>query len=177
MLNAVNIPAGNCKDADGTTTVPAIEISQSTVSPYSASDVTIELQDANTLNSPDGHAGIQVTSGNTLKIIGDGTLNVTGGKGGAGIGNAGENDASGEIIIETDPKGKITAQGGLAAAGIGGGQGGGCGKITINSGKVNATGGDGYEYKGAIIKGGAGIGTGGQGKGGGGDCWQVFSTC
>lgn len=164
VLNNVSIYATDCKDTDGTS-VPAIEISQSTVSPYSASDVTIELEGANTLASPDGHAGIQVKSGNTLKIIGDGTLYVTGGKGGAGIGNAGENDASGEIIIET--KGEITAQGGLAAAGIGGGQGGGCGKITINSGEVKATGGDGYEFGGATIKGGAGIGTGGQGKGGG----------
>lgn len=101
VLDGVNIPVMDCTDTDGTL-VPAIEISQSTVSPYSASDVTIELKNANTLVSPDGHAGIQVKSGNTLKIIGDGTLNVTGGKGGAGIGNAGENDASGEIIIETE---------------------------------------------------------------------------
>ncbi len=181
-LNNVTIVSANYPtNSDIDKDVPAIEISKSATPPYSISNVTITLKGENTLKSPDGRAGIQITSGNFLTINGDGNLTTEGGKSGAGIGNAGESDSSGEITIETDstnstkdaPKGTIIATGGTGAAGIGGGEGGGCGKITINSGIVRATGGTGYKFtdqttgKTTTTKGGAGIGTGGKGKGGG----------
>ncbi len=52
--------------------------------------------------------------------------------------------------------GKVTAQGGSSAAGIGGGSGNSGGAVTVNGGEVTATGGDG----------GAGIGGGNAGTGG-----------
>ena len=87
-----------------------------------------------------------------------GTINATGGSknsnGGAGIGSGNEKEVY-EIIIHG---GNVTAQGGCDAAGIGGGDNGDGGTVSINGADtiVNATGG----------KYGAGIG-GGQGKGGG----------
>ena len=195
VLEDVSIDnSNNTSSSDIDKTAPAIEISRAVTPPYSISNVTITLKGENHLKSPDGRAGIQITTGNFLTINGTGNLTAEGGKSGAGIGNAGENDASGEITIETDstnstgnaPQGTITAKGGVGAAGIGGGEGGGCGKITINSGIVRASGGAGYKFtdpasnKTTLTKGGAGIGTGGKGKGGGevvlagGDVYTAF---
>ena len=89
-------------------------------------------------------------SGNVGKIvINGGTINVTGGNTGAGIGGSNSSISYGTIIING---GVVNARGGSNAAGIGGGAGvqsennhdsrwGGCGDITINGGQVSAYGG------------------------------------
>ena len=99
--------------------------------------------------------GDEGMSGN-VEIFG-GIVNATGGSknsdGGAGIGGGNEKGVNNIVIYN----GSVTAQGGCDAAGIGGGDAGDGGNITIvGNTTVNATGG----------KYGAGIG-GGQGKGGG----------
>ena len=64
-----------------------------------------------------------------LTIMGNESLNVTGGKYGAGIGS-GNNGTCGDITISG---GTVEAWGGYYAAGIGSGLGGQCGNITINN--------------------------------------------
>ncbi len=147
---------------------------------YSAFDITgdatieLTLVGKNSLKSPDGYAGLHIPSGSHLTIKGEGSLEATGGNNGAGIGSQGIDGASGEVTIAVAKTSTITATGGSAAAGIGGGQGGGCGKVTVESGNVKATGGDGYVVKHPVtgdevgkVAGGTGIGTGGGGVGGG----------
>ena len=138
-------------------------------------DVHLILADGRTLNAT---RGISVTSDNSLTIYGqsEGTGKLTAGIEGveddyfspmayyAGIGGVKGNDgvyAHGNITING---GSITAYGGIAAAGIGGGFGVSSkkdehGTITINGGTVNATGGDQ----------GAGIGDGSQNNATGGN--------
>ena len=82
----------------------------------------------------------------TLTIKGDGSLEVIGQMGGAGIGGCNGGNC-GNIVIES---GSITATGGNNAAGIGSGYRSSCGNITISGGTVKATGGNNA----------AGIGTG-----------------
>ena len=90
--------------------------------------------------------GIYVPESKTLVIGGTGTLVVTGGVYGAGIGGAdvADPDSStglrncGNIVIEG---GSVTAQGGDYAAGIGSGYLGHSGDVMISGGKVIATGG------------------------------------
>ncbi len=138
-------------------------------------DATVELIliGDNTLKSFEGYAGLHIPSGSYLTIKGDGNLRADGGVNGAGIGSQGIDGASGQITIATGKTSTITANGGDAAAGIGGGQGGGCGKIIIESGNVEAKGGDGYTVTNPTtnvtskVAGGTGIGTGGGGVGGG----------
>lgn len=79
-------------------------------------------------------AGIQVEDGNRLTLTGDGSLDVTGGKGGAGIGGSGGGDC-GCITIQS---GQITAKSSGQGAGIGGGRNGSGGNITITGGTVLA---------------------------------------
>lgn len=81
--------------------------------------------------------GINVASGNALTIYGQGTIN----------------GATGQLIAEGAPN----------QAGIGGGNGKSAGSITINGGKVRATGGKATRVR---EKDGAGIGGGGDGSGG-----------
>ena len=130
-------------------------------------DVTLNLCGGATLNAP---KGIELTSDNSLTINGSGalvinncdkdksgigassvgtlvinggTINVTGGVFGAGIGGDRRNCAGGSITING---GTVTATGGNSAPGIGGGLDdwignyGLCGDITINGGQVTATG-------------------------------------
>ena len=108
------------------------------------------------------NGGINVAESNSFSVYAQsvgknmGTLTVTGGSYGAGIGgrNGDRNGSScGNITING---GTVTATGGDAAAGIGGGVFGSGGNITINGGNVTATGGEEA----------AGIG-GGQGGSGG----------
>ena len=107
----------------------------------STGDVTITLADdsTNILMSGESCAGLQ-KNGTTGKLIicggakGNGSLEATGGKRGAGIG--GNSGATGITISG----GTVTAQGGENGAGIGGGQGAGSG-ITISGGTVTAQGG------------------------------------
>ena len=106
----------------------------------------------------DGTAGLYVMPSATLTIGGTGTLNATGGFGGAGIGgtaaNVGYVNANSNAGTITINGGTINAWG-LGGASIGGGGSGSGGTITINGGTVTATGG------------GAGIGGGFYGGGGG----------
>ncbi len=84
------------------------------------------------------YAGIYVPEGKTLTIRGTGSLTVTGGSRGAGIGGNIE-DNCGSIVIEG---GTIVAEGGDGAAGIGLGYSYDreFGDITISGGTVTATG-------------------------------------
>lgn len=112
-----------------------------------------------------GGAGIEVNEGSAVTIKAgdeDATLTATGGQFAAGIGSAYDEGSqgipdAGDITIES---GEVNAQGGLNAAGIGGGAGADGGTTIINGENtvVNATGG---EH-------GAGIGGGVQHSGEGG---------
>ena len=121
-----------------TLTVPkGIELS-------SGNKLTINGTGALTINGcDDNNSGIGAYSVGTLVIDG-GTINVTGGEGGAGIGGSVHNNTGGTIIING---GVVNVTGGEDGAGIGGGandwQGeyGKCGDITINGGQVTVTGG------------------------------------
>ena len=119
-------------------------------------DATIILKDGttNTVNGFDGaFPGIQGAAGKTLTITGTGSLNAASGGSGAGIGSGAYSNnyperACGDIVIEG---GTITATtAGSYGAGIGSGDNGVCGTITISGGNITATGG----YKAAGIGGG-----------------------
>ena len=107
------------------------------------------------------NGGINVAESNSFSVYAQsvgknmGTLTVTGGSYGAGIGgrNGDKNGSSGGNI--TINGGNVTATGGEEAAGIGGGQGGSGGNITINGGSVAATG----RVLAAGIGGGSGAGS------------------
>lgn len=115
-----------------------------------AGNATIILEGTNTVKGF-GLSGIEVKSGNTLTILGTGTLNASGHNQSSGAGIGGE----GNIVIMG---GTINATGTSAAAGIGGRYGECCGNITISGGTVEATGGsEGNLY-------GAGIGSGASGS-------------
>jgi hypothetical protein len=101
-------------------------------------DATIILEGNNTVKGTDSYAGIYVPENKTLTIRGTGSLTVTGGSGGAGIGgNSGGN--CGSIVISG---GTVEATGGSHGAGIGLGYSSACefGDITISGGTVTATG-------------------------------------
>ena len=106
---------------------------------------TIKLKGENTL-TPTGlnYAGLQLSNGANLILENGaaesetvGSLTVTGGEHGAGIGS-GYFGTAGNITISG---GTVTATGGDAAAGIGSGCYGTAGNITISGGTVTATGG------------------------------------
>ena len=98
-------------------------------------DVELIISGTNTLQSGWGHAGVEKADDNgTLTISGSGTLNASGGEGGAGIGGAWHKNAS-NIVIEG---GTIEAHGGNWGAGIGGGQSAAGQNITIRDGNVTA---------------------------------------
>ena len=136
------------------------------VSVSGTGDTAIELDGSNTLESSGWHAGLErneeknsdgnVVSGKLTIQDEDknGSLDATGGFGGAGIGGANIKN-SGEIEITG---GTITATGKQDGAGIGGGGSGGDGMVTISGGNITARGGSSDNPK-AIC--GAGIGGGG----------------
>ena len=160
-------------------------------------NVVIELDGENMVQSGDQHAGVEKQNSGKLTITDDnetaGSLEATGGKGGAGIGGKHESDASnitisggtvkatggegGAGIGGGDAKGSgsnitisdgtVNANGGTDAAGIGGGSNGDGSNITISGGTVNATGGDApLNDDGSTGQGGgAGIGGGAYGEG------------
>ena len=120
----------NTGDLDGgSTTCPGIKC---------LGNATIILEGNNTVRGGDTYAGIYVPEGKTLTIRGTGSLTVTGGIGGAGIGGNQEGNC-GSIVISG---GTITATGGSHGAGIGLGYSSECvfGDITISGGTVTATG-------------------------------------
>ena len=106
-------------------------------------DATITLEGTNAVKGFDWtYPGIYVPENKTLTIQGDGSLNASSNRRSTGIGG-GMNMHCGNIVING---GNITATGGMANAGIGGGEGDDgsvtrCGKITINGGTVTAMGG------------------------------------
>lgn len=121
-------------------------------------DTTIKLEGNNTLTSGGSHAGLEketIRTDEDGNKQNDGTLTITAkdnnqsltaqggtknwGTGGAGIGSAGNwnNEEVSDIVISG---GKITANGGYFAAGIGGGSGHSS-DVTIKGGDVTATGG------------------------------------
>ena len=140
--------AFSCKVAvaDGATvTLRDVVNDNGTLDPSSAcpgikclGDATIILEGNNTVNGGYMYAGIYVPEGKTLTIRGTGSLTVTGGNSGAGIGGNIE-DNCGSIVISG---GTITATGGSHGAGIGLGYSyeREFGDITISGGTVTATG-------------------------------------
>lgn len=153
--NAVDVI--NNTDGDLKVTLSDVTITDTkgdaAVSVSGTGDTTIELDGSNTLESSGWHAGLERneekdSAGNVVSgklTIQDedknGSLDATGGYGGAGIGGANLNN-SGALEITG---GTITATGTLDGAGIGGGGFGGTGTVTItDNAKVdNATGGEG----------------------------------
>ena len=122
----------------------------------SNANVTIQLTDGTSnlldANGANNVAGLCVPSTATVAINGTGSLTVTGGNWGAGIGG-GSGAAGGTINISS---GAVAATGGQRAAGIGGGNNSAGGTISISGGTVTAAGG----------QNGAGIGGGRTGAGG-----------
>jgi len=104
-------------------------------------NVKLILADGVTLGVSGIRAGIEVYEGAALTIYGQaggtGTLNVTGGSTGAGIGGYSDYNM-GAVTING---GTVNATGGMSAAGIGGGTYSNGGTVTINGGTVTATGG------------------------------------
>ena len=116
-----------------------------------SADVTLCVEGTSTLVSGASRAGIEVTEGSTLTIMGEGTV-MAGSNGQAGIGG-GNGNSSGTVIINS---GTVVGQSKSNSAGIGGGSAGSNGKVVINGGNVTAVGGPS----------GAGIGGGCTGNGG-----------
>ena len=143
--------------------IDASSRSEAAVSVTGKGDTNIELDGDNKLKSGAGHAGLEHNKTDTsgkLTIQDDndeaGSLDATGGRGGAGIGGGMSKDGQATIT-----GGTITANGGKLASGIGGGAGSRIGKI-IGSGDVEITGGT---ITATGNSGGAGIGGGLSGDG------------
>ena len=118
-------------------------------------NVNIELDGTNRVQSGNTHAGVEKKDNGTLTITDEDKDGSLTANGG-GVGGAGIGGGYGGSGSNiTIEGGKVTATGDSAGAGIGGGAGGSGSNITISDGKVTATGG------GA----GAGIGGGYEGSG------------
>ena len=164
--NTVTIEAENEGDKVEVTlkdvNIDASRGSEAAVSVTGKGDTNIELDGDNELKSGRSHAGLEHnktdTSGKlTIQDVGnDGSLDATGGRGGAGIGGGMSKDGQATIT-----GGTIPANGGKLASGIGGGAGSrtekiiGSGDVEITGGTITATG----------NSGGAGIGGGLSGDG------------
>ena len=118
-------------------------------------DVTIELEGKNTVKSGNDRAGLEKNNDGELTITDanndSGSLDATGGAGGAGIGGGYKGNGNNITLSGS----KVNAMGGLGGAGIGGGSSGSGSDITITGGTVTAIGGEC----------GAGIGGGANGSG------------
>jgi len=108
-----------------TVTIDGVDINGNSI--VCEGEATIILRGKNVVIANEFSPAIKV--GTMLTIMGNGSLNVTGGKYGAGIGS-GNHGTCGDITISG---GTVEAWGGYYAAGIGSGQGGRCGNITINN--------------------------------------------
>ena len=118
-------------------------------------NVNIELDGTNRVQSGNTHAGVEKKDNGTLTITDEDKDGSLTANGG-GVGGAGIGGGYGGSGSNiTIEGGKVTATGDSAGAGIGGGAGGSGSNITISDGKVTATGG------------GAGAGIGGGYKGSG----------
>lgn len=120
--------------------------------------VNLTLKGNNTLKSAGAKAALFVPKQASLTIFSEkgqtSTLTSTSGFGAAGIGGDSNNGDCGNITINA-PDSTITASSSARGAGIGGGLNGKAGKIVIEAGTVNATGGRGIESEPA----GVGIGS------------------
>ena len=128
MDNTVTINAEKDQTASVTLSGANIDVSgkgKAAVSTTGEGNVSIELDGENTLKSATNHAGLEKNNGGSL------------------------------TIADEDKNGKLTAEGGIYGAGIGGGYEGEGSNIAITGGEVEATGGIG----------GAGIGGGKNGAG------------
>ena len=126
--NTVTINAEKDQTASVTLSGANIDVSgagKAAVSTNGEGNVSIELDSENTLRSANNHAGLEKNNGGSL------------------------------TIADEDKNGKLTAEGGIYGAGIGGGYEGEGSNIAITGGEVEATGGIG----------GAGIGGGKNGAG------------
>ena len=113
---------------------------------------SVTLSGVNIDVSGKGKAAVSTTGEGNVSIELDGDSTLKSGKGHAGL----EKKNGGKLTIaDEDKNGKLTAEGGLNGAGIGGGNQRDGSNIIITGGEIKATGGD---Y-------GAGIGGGLQGKG------------
>ena len=128
MENTVTINAEKDQTASVTLSSANIDVSgkgKAAVFTTGEGNVSIELDGENTLKSATNHAGLEKNNGGSL------------------------------TIADEDKNGKLTAEGGIYGAGIGGGYEGEGSNIAITGGEVEATGGIG----------GAGIGGGKNGAG------------
>ena len=126
--NTLTINAEKDQTASVTLSGASIDVSskgKAAVSTTGEGNVSIELDGENTLKSATNHAGLEKNNGGSL------------------------------TIADKDKNGKLTAEGGIYGAGIGGGYEGEGSNIAITGGEVEATGGIG----------GAGIGGGKNGAG------------
>ncbi len=128
-----------------TLTLENVSISNPSTTPMligSGATVTLNLTGENSLiSTAETYAGLQLADTESSLTItssdDNGSLSVTGGKYGAGIGG-GKNISGANITIKS---GSITAQGGSYASGIGGGAYASGEKITIEGGTITAQGG------------------------------------
>lgn len=138
--NTVTVSSGSCKMTISSLNIK-VEDYSSPISVATNAVLDLTLLGSSTVAGGRYHAGIEVPSGASLTIGGNGSINVTGGSDSAGIGGSsemyegGESDA-GTITINS---GSITAIGPYGT-GIGGAFSGASGNITINGGNVTATG-------------------------------------
>lgn len=191
--NTVTITAEKNATANVTLENVNIDVSsnqEAAITTQGQGNVTLNLSGDNSVQSGTYHAGVHKENTGNLTVTapegGTGSLNATGGQGGAGIGGGGIDGNGNNITISggtVDAKGgeysagiggggnssdnnaskitisggNVTATGAGSAAGIGGGNGGSGTDIEITGGKVKATGG----------QEGAGIGGGKYGNGSG----------
>lgn len=160
--NTVIINAGENATANVTLENVNIDVSsnsEAAITTQGQGDVTLNLSGNNSVQSGEYHAGVHKGNAGNLTVTtpeGDtGSLNATGGKGGAGIGGDIDGGKGNNITISG---GTIVARGGEHSAGIGGGGNGSAkdaSNITVSGGNVTAYG-SGYA---------AGIGGGNSGSG------------
>ena len=157
--NTVTITAAENQTAEVTLSGVNIDVrgiaGGAAVSTSGEGDVTIELEGKNTVRSGYTRAGLEKNNTGSLTITDanndSGSLDATGGEGGAGVGG-GYHGSGSDITISGV---EVNATGGHYAAGIGGGDNGSGSNITITDSDVTAEGGFG----------GAGIGGGESGNG------------
>lgn len=116
--------------------------SEAAITTQGQGDVTLNLSGNNSVQSGTYHAGVHKENTGNLTVTapegGTGSLNATGGQGGAGIGGGGIDGNGNNITISG---GTVDAKGGEYSAGIGGGGGNkDASNITISGGNVTATG-------------------------------------
>lgn len=144
---------------------PAIKITNNTKAIiYVEGNNILEGGNTHHLINKSGYAGIEVAENASLTILGNGTLNVTGGgndRGAAAIGGSYDDNCGMIIIGDKNNCPTIVANGGNGGAGIGGSEEGSSYKgIFIANGNITATG----------KNGGAGIGAGDAVAAGTGGC-------